>query len=120
MPKTRTYVLHLCMLGLAASDEGRSGFVNASVRAVTNARQFGTRMPARCTGTHRHTRAGANNASEKMEHSGVVRAMVEQLRDEQELTLWDQKAQMDEKMIQEMVYYKFDKILKKKNNSCAK
>ena len=101
------------MLGLAAIDKGGSGFVNASVRAVTNARQFGMRMPANSTGTHRHTRVGSNNASEKMEHSGVVRAMVEQLRDEQELTLCEQKkAAMDEKMIQEMVYYKIDKILK--------
>ena len=89
MPNTRTYVSKLCMLGLAAIDEGGSGFVNASVRAVTNARQFGMRMPAKCTGTHRHTRVGSNNASEKMEHSGVVRAMVEQLMDEQELTLWE-------------------------------
>ena len=43
MPGTRTTVADLCMFGLASCDEGRirsgPGFVHASVRTVTNARQ---------------------------------------------------------------------------------
>ena len=31
----------LCMFGLAACDDGGPGFVNASVRMITNARQVG-------------------------------------------------------------------------------
>ena len=37
----------LCMFGLAACDEGRPGFVNASVRTVTNTRQVGMRMQSK-------------------------------------------------------------------------
>ena len=66
----RTTVADLCMFGLAACDEGGRGFVNASVRTVTKARQVGVRMQSECTGTHRHTRVGANNTREKMEQPG--------------------------------------------------
>ena len=52
MPGTRTGVADLCMFGLAACDEGGQGFVNASVRTVTNARQMGMRLRSKCTGTH--------------------------------------------------------------------
>ena len=44
MSGTRTKVADLCMFGLAACDEGGPGFVNASVRTVTNARQVGMQM----------------------------------------------------------------------------
>ena len=104
-PQTRTYVSNVCMVGLVAGDEGGSGFVNASVRMVSNARQVGMRMPTRCAGTHRHARVGANNASETMEH--LEKHLLE---DEQELTRWEQKEAMDAKMIQGMVDYKHDKI----------
>ena len=43
MPGARTTEGDLCMLGLAGWDEGGPGFVNASVRTVTNARQVGMR-----------------------------------------------------------------------------
>ena len=38
MPGTKTAVADLCMFGLAACDEGGPGFVNVSVRTITNAR----------------------------------------------------------------------------------
>ena len=38
MPGTRPAVADLCMFGLAVCDEGGPGFVNASVRTVTNTR----------------------------------------------------------------------------------
>ena len=41
MPWTRAVVADLRMFGLAACDDGGPGFVNASVRTITNARQFG-------------------------------------------------------------------------------
>ena len=44
VPGTRTAVADLCMFGLPACDEGGPGFVNASVRTVSNSRQFGKRM----------------------------------------------------------------------------
>ena len=44
MPRTRTTVADLYMFGLDACDEGRPGFVTASVRTVTNGRQVGMRM----------------------------------------------------------------------------
>ena len=50
----------------------------------------------KCTGTHRHARVDANNASEKMEQSGtwarkVARAIEWFTEDEQELKVWAQK-----------------------------
>ena len=82
MPGTRTAVTDLCMFGLAACDEGGPGFVNASVRTITNARQVGLRLRSKCTGTHRHARVGAKTTIEKKEHKGtrvlqVARAMEE-------------------------------------------
>ena len=43
-PGTRTAVADLCMFGLAACDEGGPGFVNVSVRTITNARRVGLRL----------------------------------------------------------------------------
>ena len=71
MPGTRTIVADLCMFGLAACNEGEPRFVNGSVRTVTNARQVGMRMQSKCTGTHRHARVGANDASGNMEQAGT-------------------------------------------------
>ena len=85
------------MSGLGSCDEGGPGFVNASVRTVTNARQVGMRMQSKCTGTYRHVRVGANNTSENMEQTGtwvlqVARTKEDQLReDQQELKAREQK-----------------------------
>ena len=49
MPGTRAAVAELCMFGLAACDDGGPGFVNASVRAITNSRQV-VRLRSKCTG----------------------------------------------------------------------
>ena len=68
MPRTRT---DSGMFGLAASQEGGPGFVNARVRTVTNARQVGMRMRSKCTGAHRHARVDASNTIEKREHTGT-------------------------------------------------
>ena len=43
-PGTRAAVADLCMFGLAACDDGGPGFVKASVRTITNARQVGVRL----------------------------------------------------------------------------
>ena len=48
MPGTRAAVADLCMFGLAACDNGGPGFVNASVRKITNARQVGVRLQSKC------------------------------------------------------------------------
>ena len=85
MPGTTTLVADLCTFGLAACDERGPGFVNASVRTVTNARQVRIHMQRKCAVTHRHARDGADNASENVEQSGtwvreVARTMEEQLR----------------------------------------
>ena len=69
--RRRTLVVDLLTFGLAACDEGGPGFVNASVRTVTNARQLGRWMQRELTGTHRHACVGANNASKKTEQSGT-------------------------------------------------
>ena len=89
MPGMRAIVADLCVFGLAACDEELSGFVNASVRTVTNARQVGVQLRRTCTGTHRHVRVGANNTSVKMEQTGtwlhqVARAMEEELKEDQQ------------------------------------
>ena len=45
MPGARAAaVADLCMFGLAACDDGGLGFVNASGRTTTNARQVGVRL----------------------------------------------------------------------------
>ena len=61
MPETRAAVADLCMFGLAACDDGGPGFVNASVRMITNARQVGVRLQSKCNGTHRHARVDAED-----------------------------------------------------------
>ena len=71
MPGTRTIVADLSIFGLAVCDEGRPGFVNVSVRMMTNARRVGVRMQSLCTGTHRHARVVANNSCEEMERPGT-------------------------------------------------
>ena len=54
MPGTRAAVVDLCMFGLPACDDGGPGFVNASVRTITNVRQVGVRVAKQM---HRHTSA---------------------------------------------------------------
>ena len=110
IPGARTIVADLCMFGLAACDEGGPGFVNASVRTVTNARQVQLRMQRTCTGTHRHARVDADKTSENMQQTGtwvhqVAQAMEEQLRkDEQELKTREQeKKAKDAKWIRGIV-----------------
>ena len=65
MPRTRTAVADLCLFGLAACDKGGPGFVNVSVRTITNARRVGARLQNKCTGTHRHARINANDTFEE-------------------------------------------------------
>ena len=102
MPGTRTTVADLCMFGLAACDEGGPGFVNASVRTITHARQVGVRLRSKCTGTHRHARVNANNTIEKGEQTGtwvrqVARVMEKQLgQDQQELKTREQKRRAED------------------------
>ena len=54
MPGTRAAVVDLRMFGLLACDDGGPGFVNASVRTITNVRQVGVRVAKQM---HRHTSA---------------------------------------------------------------
>ena len=64
-PGTRTAVADLCMFGLAACDEGGPGFVNVSVRTITNARRVGLRLQSKCRSMHRHAQVNADNTFEK-------------------------------------------------------
>ena len=79
------------MLGLAACDEGGPGFVNVSVRTITNAIRAGLRLQSKCRSMHRHAQVNADNTFEKGERTGslvrqVAQAMEEQLiEDHQEL-----------------------------------
>ena len=97
MPGTRTTVADLCMFGLAACDERGPGFVNVSVRTITNARRVGVRLQSKCAGTHRHARVDCDNPTEKGEQTGswvrqVAQAMEEQLKeDQQELETREKK-----------------------------
>ena len=89
MPGTKTIVADLCMFGLAACGEGGPGFVNASARTSTNARQVGMRMRNKCTGVHRHARVDASNTIVKREQTAtwvrqVALAMVEQMSENQQ------------------------------------
>ena len=82
---TRTAVADLCMFGLAACDKGGPGFVNVSVRTITNARRVAVRLRS----TYRHAQTNENDAIEKGEQTGtwvrqVAGAMEEQLREDQE------------------------------------
>ena len=44
MPGTRAATADLCLFGLAVCDDGGPGFVNASVRTITNAQQVVVRL----------------------------------------------------------------------------
>ena len=102
MPGTRKTVADLRMFGLAACDEGGPGFVNTSVRTVTNAKQVVMRMQSKCTDTHRHARVDASDTIEKGEETGtwvrqVARAMEEQLREaQQQLETGEQKKKAED------------------------
>ena len=74
MPRTRASVAHLCMFGLVACDDGGPGFVNASVRTLTNARQVGVRLQSKCTGTQRHARVDAEDTIGMKEQNGNMGA----------------------------------------------
>ena len=96
-----TVVADLCMFGLAACDEGGPGFVNASVRTITNARRLGVRLRSKCASTHRHARTNENNAIEKGEQTGtwvrqVAQAMEEQLKEDQQEETREQKRKAED------------------------
>ena len=79
----RTAVADLCMFGLVACDEGGPGFVNVSVRTITNARRVGVRLQSKCGSMHRHAHVNADNTIEARERTGswvrqVAHAMEEQ------------------------------------------
>ena len=84
------------MFGLAASDNGGPGFVNASVR-TTNVRQVGVRLQSRCIGTHRHARVDTEDTIGRKEQMGTwvrqaARAIEEQLKkDKQELEMRERR-----------------------------
>ena len=85
MPGTSAAVADLCMFGLAVSDDGGPGFVNASVRTITKARQVGVRLQSKCNGTHRHIRVDAEDVIGRKEQTGTwlreaARATEEQLK----------------------------------------
>ena len=68
MPGIRTAVADLCMFGLAACDERGPGFVNVSVRTITNARRVGVRLQSTCASAptrsgqrRQHNREGGTN-----------------------------------------------------------
>ena len=72
------------MFGLAACDEGGPGFVNASVRTITNARRVvAVRLRSKCTSTHRHAQVNDEQRNREGEQTGA-RAMKEQLREDKE------------------------------------
>ena len=99
---TRAAIADLCMFGLAACDDGGPGFVNASMRTITNSRQVGVRLQSKCTGTHRHARVNADNPIEEGEQTGswvrqVAQAMEEQLKeDQQELETREKKRKVED------------------------
>ena len=70
MPGTRTAAADLLHVGLVACDGEGAGFVNASVRTISSARQVGVRLRSKCTGTHRHARVNANDTIKKGEQAG--------------------------------------------------
>ena len=99
---TRTAVADLCMFGLAACNKGGPGFVNVTVRSITNARRLGARLQNKCTGTHRHARINANDTIEESERTGMwvrqaARATEEQVReDQQELEMRERKRSVED------------------------
>ena len=100
MPRTRTAVVDLCMFGLAACDERGPGFVNVSVRTITNATRVGVRLQSKCASMRRHARVDCDNPTEKGEQTGswvrqVAQAMEEQLKeDQQELETREKQRKM--------------------------
>ena len=102
MPGARAAVADLCMFGLAACDDGGPGFVNASVRTITNARQVGVRLQSKCNSTHRHARVDAEDVIGKREQTGTwvreaARATDEQLKkDKQELEMREQRKRAED------------------------
>ena len=82
-PGTRTAVADLCMFGLAACDEGGPGFVNVSVRTITNARRVGLRLQSKCASTHRHARVDCDNPTDNGEQKGSWVRQVAQATEEQ-------------------------------------
>ena len=102
MPGTRAAVADLCMFGLAACDDGGPGFVNASVRTITNARQVWVRLQSKCNSTHRHARVDAEDVIGKREQTGTwvreaARAIDEQLKkDKQELEMREQRKRAED------------------------
>ena len=102
MPGIRTAVTDLCMFGLAACDEGGPGFVNVSVRTITNARRVGVRLQGKCGSMHRHAQVNADNTVETRERTGswvrqVAQAMEEQLKeDQQELETRERRRKVED------------------------
>ena len=70
MPGIRTAVAELCMFRLAACDEGGPGFVNVSVRTITNTRRVGVRLQSKCGSMHRQAQVNADNTIETRERTG--------------------------------------------------
>ena len=83
-------------------DDGGPGFVNASVRTITNARQVGVRLQSKCNSTHRHARVDAENVIGKREQTETwvreaARAIDEQLKkDKQELEMREQRKRAED------------------------
>ena len=75
----RSGLVHVC----SARCEGGPGFVNGSVRTITNARQVAMRVQRTCMSTHRHARAVAHDMSEKVEQTGTWVSQVAQAIEEQ-------------------------------------
>ena len=105
MPRTRASVAYLCMFVLVACDDGGPGFVNASVRTLTNARQVGVRLQSKCTGTHRRARVDAEDTIGMKEQTGTwvrqaARAIEEQLKkDKQELGMRERRKRAEDENI---------------------
>ena len=91
-----------CVFGLAACGDGRPGFVNASVRTITNARHVGVRLQSKCAGTCRHARVDAEDTIGRKEQPGTrVRrkegAIEEQLeKDKQELEMQERRKRAED------------------------
>ena len=102
MPGTRAAVADLCMFRLAACDNGGPGFVNASVRTITNMRQVGVRMQSKCVGTHRHARVDTEDTIGRKEQTGTwvrqaARSIEEQLKkDKQDLEMRERRKRVED------------------------
>ena len=89
MPGTRTAVADLCMFGSAACDEEGPGFVNVSVRTITNARRVRVQLESKCRSMHRHAQVDADSTFENRERTGSwlrqdAQAMEEHLKENQQ------------------------------------